>query len=143
MSHHTRLTALKVASFVTAASGFLMIAALVTPAETLLIWFFDLAILPLDGAQGVTAETTRFLTGVCGGVVMSWGAMCWLVTTRVFADDPGLGRAILLPSVLVWFLADGLGSVLAGGWFNVVLNCGFLALFLVPLLKADAPRPRS
>ena len=39
-------------------------------------------------------------------VLVGWGAMFYLLTTRVFVTDPSVGRSIILPAILVWFVVD-------------------------------------
>jgi hypothetical protein len=56
------------------------------------------------------------------------------VVTRVDERDPAGRTTVILPGFAVWFVVDGVGSVLAGAGFNLVLNTPFLLLFAVPIL---------
>jgi len=42
-------------------------------------------------------------------------------------------------SIVSWFAVDSAMSIAAGAWPNVILNCGFLVLFLPPVLGASEP----
>ena len=97
--------------------------------------FVDLAHLPLDRAQGINTETEALLTAISGGLLCGLGAAVWLMAEHLYANDPTLARRMILIALMAWYIPDSLGSLAAGAWFNVVMNSGFLALFLVPLLR--------
>lgn len=142
MSPQVAATTLKAASALVMASGAVMFLSVFTGLQPLLNLFVDLAHLPVDGGQSIESDAALLLTGICGGILVGWGLMAWMVTGHVYAHDPEIGGRILLRSILVWFVIDGTGSVLAGAWFNVVLNCSFLLAFLVPLILAR-PAPAA
>lgn len=134
MTLTTRVTALKIATFVLLiAFGPLLAFSTLPPADVALQSFLSLAL--LDGAQlHLTEPGGRLITAICGGIVTGFGICLWQVITRVYARDPAAGRAIMLPAILAWFVLDSAGSILAGAWFNAVLNTVFVACFLLPLL---------
>ncbi len=134
MSHQRCTAFLQIASLVVIAFGLLMVTALFTPTRALLFLLQDLAFLPLDGQQPTGDPLTGLWTAISGGLMVGWGLSLLLVTRLVYLADPSIGRRIILPSVVAWFLFDSLGSLVVGAWFNVVLNGGFLALFALPLL---------
>ncbi|MEO1089700.1 MAG: excinuclease ABC subunit A [Pseudomonadota bacterium] len=140
MSHQASIRMLEIACFVVIGFGLLLFSTLWTPTAGLLHRFVDLAFLPVDGAQNVASDPAWLMTAISGGVLAGWGVMAWLVTTRVFAHEPSAGKAIILPSLLVWFVIDGAGSILVGAWFNMVMNTAFLLMFAVPVLSLT-PRP--
>jgi hypothetical protein len=125
---------LEAACLVTGGVGLLMVSALVGPPAALLDHFTDLAAWPFDDGQAVDTEAARLLTAISGGLLAGWATMTWLLVRRVYARDPAVGTTVILPGFVVWFVVDGLGSALAGAWFNVVLNTPFLLLFTVPIL---------
>lgn len=105
--------------------------------------------LAFEGAASVTSTITgivfgdsddmatplsRLLAGIVGGVLAGWAVTMWLVVRHLHPQDPGLVRTLLLPGLVVWFVVDGIGSVVSGGGLNVIGNLGFLVLFLPPLL---------
>ncbi|GAB5436665.1 excinuclease ABC subunit A [Falsiruegeria mediterranea] len=99
-----------------------------------LSFFVDLAHLPLDGAQQINTDTEALLSAISGGLLCGLGAAVWLITDHLHARDPALARRMITLTLLAWYVPDSLGSLAAGAWFNVVMNSGFLALFLVPIL---------
>ncbi len=99
--------------------------------------FLDFAHQPYDGGQQITGDAGFLLTAILGGVLVGFGVMIWQVTDVVYSADPAMGRRIILISLLCWFLCDSLGSLLAGAWFNAVINTVILALFLFPLLAGQ------
>ncbi len=140
----TRTTLLKYASAMIFGFGLLFFLSLISPIAALMDLFVDLAFLPYDGIQSATSESAQLLTAIAGGMLTGWGLMFWLVTTRIYAKDPELGKSIMLPSIVVWFLLDSIGSVIVGAWFNVVMNAGFLLSIAGPLMwPTPAPRDYS
>lgn len=140
MTHQTSLTALKFASGFVIVFAALNIASLTTSLSIVMDLFIDFVFLPLDGAQLVDSDAARLWIGISGGLLAGWGLMTWLVTDRVYSRDPAAGRAIILPSILAWFIVDGIGSVAAGAWFNVIVNAAILMMFLIPLLLVRSDR---
>lgn len=114
--------------------GLIMITGPISPLMSWVEAFLDLARQPLDGGQKITEDAALLLNAILGGVLAGFGAMIWLTAERVYRQDAALGRSLILIPLLVWFVCDGVGSVLAGAWFNAVLNTGILVLFLTPLL---------
>ena len=143
MDHRGSLDALQVACLVTGATGLLMVAAVVGPAAPLLDRFVDLAAWPLDGAQAVETDAARLLAAISGGLLAGWATTTWLLLRRVHARDPAVGTTVILPGFAVWFVLDGVGSVLAGATFNLVPNTAFLLLFAVPILREHRRRRAS
>jgi hypothetical protein len=82
----------------------------------------------------MTTPLSRLLAGITGGVLAGWAVTMWMVVRRLHRQDPGLVRAVLVPGLAVWFVIDGIGSVVSGGALNVVGNIGFMVMFGIPLL---------
>jgi hypothetical protein len=103
----------------------------------------DFVFWPVDGLQDASAEATRLLFAILGGITAGWGVMMWCLAGEPLARDPDLVRPILRTSLLAWFVLDSTGSVLAGAPFNAVLNVLILAAFLFPLWsRSRQPAPR-
>ena len=100
----------------------------------------DAVIWPVDGLQGALASETRLLLAILGGITFGWGIMIWQLAGAAMERDPELVRTIIRTSILLWFAVDSTGSVLAGATLNVLANCVFLALFLVPMWRPAAAR---
>jgi len=95
---------------------------------------FDILKWPLDGDPAGFQGDTPALNAVLGGVMVGWATLMYFVLAGPIArGDVELVRPLMI-SVGVWFVVDCTGSLLAGLPGNVVLNVGFLALFLPPLL---------
>lgn len=139
MTHRSSVACLKFASIVLIGFGALFIAALFTPAMAAVELLLDLVIPPFGDARPVAAAETRLLLAISGGVMAGWGVMMWMIVTSVYDEDPALGGRMIVASICVWFVLDGLGSVLAGAWINAFVNVTFLALFTAPvLMRSDA-----
>ncbi|WP_424979576.1 excinuclease ABC subunit A [Leisingera sp. S232] len=115
-----------------------MVLALATPLGAALNLFIDLAFLPVDGAQALTPGSAALMTAISGGLMCGFCVLIYLITQHIYAKDPALGRRLLIPALMAWYLPDSLGSFAAGAWFNVAMNTGLLALFLIPLLQTRA-----
>lgn len=135
MKLNMRIAILKVAAFtLLIGPGVMMVTGPISPLMGLVDVFIDLAHQPVDGGQKVADDAGRLLNAILGGVLIGFGVMIWLVAERVYRGDETLGRTLILIPLLSWCVTDGLGSILAGAWFNAVLNLAILAAFLAPLL---------
>lgn len=133
MSASPTIGRLKFASVVFMASGLLF----ALGAHPLTAWpletLTDIVFWPVDGAQSLAGQEARLMAGICGGIMLGWGVMMWLVVTRLMPDNPALARLLITEGLLVWYVADGTASFFAGGSVNIALNTVLLALFLVPV----------
>ena len=134
MTHQTRVKILKLASILLLiAFAPVMAFSVLPPADWVAQHFLSLA--RLDVSQPyLTDPGGRLVSAILGGVLLGLGISIWQVVSLVYARDPVTGRAILLPTILGWYVLDSAGSILADAWFNAVLNTVFAACFLVPLL---------
>lgn len=114
--------------------GVMMVLAPITPFSAAVDMFLDLAFQPFDGAEQVAGTTALLLNAILGGVLVGFGVMIWMVAEHVYRRDMKLGRTLLLAPILSWFICDSAGSVLAGAWFNGILNVGILAFLTLPIL---------
>lgn len=126
---------LKAASAVVIGFGFLMAPAAVPALSGPTGFLIDLVFWPVDGAEGTASADMRLLCAITGGLLIGWGAMIWLIVTRLYPRDPALARGLILTSVGAWFIVDSLGSLAAGAPLNAVLNVGFLLAFVLPLWR--------
>ena len=102
----------------------------------------DLVFWPLNGQPTLDQPAARLLAAISGGVMVGWGAMLWLVATRLLPADPSLAAALVRTSAVAWFVVDSAASIAAGAPLNAMLNLVFLAAFLLPLAGL-APRPAT
>ena len=143
MTHAAAIRMLKTVSALSAAFGLAMVLALATPLSQALGVFLDLAFLPLDAGQALEPGPASLMTAISGGLMCGFCVLIYLVTEHVYSRDAALGRRLLLPALIAWYIPDSLGSFAAGAWFNVVMNSAFLALFLVPLLLTRPAAART
>ena len=130
---------LKIGAALVVAFGLMMAAASLSTLTAPTAWLIDLVFFPVDGAQTMADPVVRLMSGICGGVLVGWGAMIWLLVTRLLPRDPALTRQLILISVCSWFVIDSTGSVLSGGHWNVLGNLGFLLPFVVPAAQLRSP----
>lgn len=102
-------------------------------------FFADIAHLPMDGEQTIETPTERLFLAIFAGLMLGFAGFVWQITTHVFSKNPNLGAKIMIPAVLAWYIPDGIGSLIAGAWFNVVMNTFFLGLFLLPVILVHKP----
>ena len=114
--------------------GVLTLAGLAFPVMWMIEFFLDLAVLPMDGGQAVDTAAARLMAAILAGLLIGFGVLIWRIADTVFRHDPAQGAALLVPAIGAWYLADSAGSILAGAWFNAVLNTGILAGLLYPVL---------
>jgi hypothetical protein len=130
---------LQVASEFLVVVGLLAALASVPGAAAPMSLLADLIFWPLDGGQAIASEPGHLLAAVAGGVMAGFGVLLYLLSTRLYPQQPELARLLISAGIGVWFVVDSLGSIAAGASLNALANLVFLALFLIPLwLPADA-----
>ena len=95
-----------------------------------------------DRLDGFGAEAARYIAlvhAVLGGVMVGWGCLLYMVTTRALPRGEPSAWSWLTLSLLAWFAPDTAYSLLSGYWQNAELNVSLLELFAVPLWRL---RPR-
>lgn len=124
-----------VAAAVTGFAGLAFAALAAAGATGTLNTIFDLVFLAgeMDAPAG---DAGSFAMGVTGAVLVGWVAMMLvLLTSRRVSALPETWWA-LTTGLVVWFVVDGIVSIAAGAFGNLVLNLGFIALFAPPLIAA-------
>ncbi len=96
----------------------------------------DFVVWPTDGAQSYAAVETRLLVGIAGGLTAGLGAAVFMIAKHVYPQQPAVGRQIITVFMLIWFVVDGLGSIIAGGAYNALANLLFLIPVMLPLMLA-------
>jgi hypothetical protein len=98
---------------------------------------FDLVFLPGE-MNAPAGDAGSFAIGVTGAVLVGWAAMMLvLLSSRSTSSLLDTWRALVI-GLLAWFVVDGIVSIAAGAFGNLVLNLGFVVLFAPPLI---ATRP--
>ncbi len=142
MTVNTRVLILKTLAFLLLIGpGLMMILGAKGPFMPAVNGFLDFAHQPYDGQTAVSGQAGFLLNAILGGILIGFGTMIWMVSEHVFRSDQALGRKIILTALLCWFVTDGLGSVLAGAWFNAVINLVILIAFLIPLMMSAKENP--
>ncbi len=136
MTRTSTQSALKMAASFCILIGLAMAAAPFTFLAPGLSLFLDIAHFPIDGAQSVSGDSLALLSAISGGLLSGMGTAIWLVAHHLYPRDPALAGRIIILSLAAWYLPDSAGSLAAGAWFNLIMNTGFLALFLTPLVLA-------
>jgi hypothetical protein len=133
MSERVSIIWLKIACVITICVGIICALASYPATDAAWLFLFDLLKWPLDGNPGAFDENTRAVNAVLGGSMVGWGLLMLLLSTKqLLTTMPGLSRMMLI-ALFAWFVVDSTGSFLADIPGNVVLNVGFLVLFVPPL----------
>jgi hypothetical protein len=143
MDTNPTVRSLKIASALVIAFGVLGAAAAMPGLSVPMLLLTDIAFWPLDGAQNLAAPETRLFIAISGGLTVGLGVAMWQLARRLYPREPELARSIMLSSMISWFVVDSIGSTLAGAPFNVLLNAGFLLMFIVPLWSARSGAPSA
>jgi hypothetical protein len=140
MTVQTSMIWLRVACVITVVTGLICAMASHPATGGVWLWLFDLLKWPLDGDPAFFADDTRAVNAVLGGTMVGWGVLMYLLaTSQRIQALPELPRLLLI-GIVAWFVVDCIGSLLAGLPGNLVLNVGFLVLFVPPLLVLQRQR---
>lgn len=135
MALSTRILTIKILSFLwLIGPGLLMISSPVTGLGFLTESFLDFAYQPFEGSQPITGKSAALMNAILGGILVGFGVMIWKIAGSLMAENQDLAKNIILTALICWFITDSLGSVLAGAWFNAVINALIFISFLVPLI---------
>ena len=144
MQEHTVVNWLKFGSALVIGFGIVIAGAAHPQTAGIATFLIDLVKWPVDGAQDISSAEMRLLSAVSGGIMIGWGLLLWLVSTRLYIRDSALARTMILTSIGAWFVVDSLASIVAGAALNAGLNVTFLVIFGLPLLRAsEATHARS
>ena len=125
---------LQIASALAILFGVFSVLASFPPTQGGWLLLFDLLKWPIDGDPASFDVTGRALNAVLGGVLIGWGTLMFFLVRHLFPSNEVSLRKVLLASVISWFVFDSAGSCLAGFPGNVILNVGFLIVFVPPLV---------
>ncbi len=105
------------------------------PARLLLEWQ-NQGPLQIDRAARVTL-------GVLGGVMCGWGVTLYAAfqAAHMLGDRGARIWWLILASIVFWFVVDSSLSLATGFALNAVMNCLFLAAFVVPISLSGVLRP--
>ncbi|THV25106.1 hypothetical protein [Peteryoungia ipomoeae] len=132
MTSETASVWLKLASLTVIALG-LIFAAAAHPAGQLPVGLLtDIVFFHLGHSVPIDAAPTRLFLAIGGGVMVGWGAMMWILVTRLMPREPALARLILIEGTLAWFVVDSLGSLASGGYLNIPLNTALMLMIVAP-----------
>jgi hypothetical protein len=87
----------------------------------------------------------RFALGLMGAVTFGWG-LTWMAAIRAAHQLGAAGRPIwglLTVGAMAWFVVDSAISIATGFTLNAVSNAGFVAAFLLPVLRCGMLRDAS
>ena len=136
MTQDTTILWLRAGSGLMIFFGVLIAIATIPAAAAPVEFLADLIFFPLDGAQDVGAPETRLMSAISGGLLIGWGLMMWMLASRLYPQDPGLAKQLIVTSIVAWFIVDSTGSILSGALLNALFNVSFLLIFCVPLWLA-------
>ena len=143
MEIESRARLLKTAAAITMGFGVVIAAAAIPALNLPTALMLDMVVPPVDGAHALDATATRLLSAICGGVLVGWGLMAWILAAEILPGNPALARRLIIPSIGAWFLVDSSMSIAAGAPLNAVLNTGFLILFTLPVLGLETSSAKA
>jgi hypothetical protein len=78
-----------------------------------------------------------FATSITGALIVGWGLFMHQTVEHLARTHAGLLRRALGMAFTVWFVLDQAGSWRNGAYGNLISNCAFYALFMLPLLAGS------
>lgn len=96
----------------------------------------QLIFMDFDGSVTIVTQSERLLSAILGGLIAGWGVILWQLVDKLYRDNPAMIGRMIMTSLLTWYMVDSTASAVAGAPLNFIGNLGFLALFLIPLMRA-------
>ncbi|PLX18207.1 MAG: hypothetical protein C0597_06385 [Marinilabiliales bacterium] len=132
---HTRfyITWLKIACVLTGVTGIIAMAASTPKGAHLWLALFDMLKWPINNDPSEFQSESLALNAVLGGVMTGWASLMYsIIDNQVTKGNFEMLKYISL-SILIWFIVDSAGSILADLPLNVLLNSVFLIIFIIPI----------
>lgn len=79
-------------------------------------------------------EYIVFIYGVVGAVMVGWMVLMIMIVRGPFKQGDVFGWNAVAYSAVSWFVLDSVFSAAAGFPENILLNTGFIVLFIIPLV---------
>lgn len=133
LSNSVVINWIRVASCLTILTG--LLASLASRPETDALWRFTFDLLKgFNPDRATHFDAASFaLNAVLGGVMIGWGTMMLMLSSYI-TKSKHICKIYIL-SLLVWFVCDSVGSILANLLGNCILNVAFLVMYLPPLVS--------
>jgi hypothetical protein len=93
--------------------------------------FLGLKILPVSRTVLLDWESALY-----GAIMIGWGTTLVLVGRLAFVRNDKELMRILIFGIILWLLVEAAFSAYLGVYFNVGVDIGVGALFIIPLIKA-------
>ena len=129
---------LRTTAFITIGFGVLMLVLVPNGPNTVLDGALRL-VLWSDQPTHVDQPAVTLLTAIIGGVALGWGVLVLGLAGPIGRSHRAELRKLVVRRFLAWFVAAGIGSILAGAPLNIVGNALFLAAVLLPLRGTRSP----
>lgn len=100
----------------------------------------ELIFMDFDGSVTIATQSERLLSAILGGMIAALGVILWQLVDKLYMDNPALIGRIILSALLTWYVVDSVASAVAGAPLNFLGNLVFLALFVIPLMRAKPDR---
>ncbi|MBY5931632.1 hypothetical protein KUV51_01370 [Tateyamaria omphalii] len=126
---------LKITALVIGGFAPVMLLGTMTATSAPLQFTMDVLGMPLDGLPLYGDDASRFLAAIMGGLMLGWGATIWCLQAWVYDAAPEGVRRTVVTGLCLWFVLDGIGSVLAGQASNVLFNLLILVSAIGPLWR--------
>ena len=65
--------------------------------------------------------------------MMGWATMMLMLAKHI--ENLASIRKAFITSIIVWFIFDSSGSFVSGVYGNIVFNCFFLGMLLIPIIN--------
>jgi uncharacterized membrane protein len=106
--------------------------------------FIDFCYFRLFSAPPVQlSREALFATSLTGALTVGWGLFMHQTIEHLARSHPAVLRRAVGMAFTVWFVLDQAGSWRNGAYGNPISNCGFYALFMLPLIVSGRPQPST
>lgn len=100
-------------------------------------FLFDLVLWPLDGQQRIDTPMDRLMIATIGATILLVSYIFYSLVAKFHETHTEFVERLIVKGVSGWYVIEAVFSLVAGAPLNLILNAGFAALFLVPILLRD------
>lgn len=97
-------------------------------------FILDISDWPLDNLTTPLDKNTKWLVSIASGLLAALAVILAFIAAPAIKNGDKKTQRIIIYALVSWYIIDGIGSIAADVFSNVIFNSIYLAIALAPLL---------
>jgi len=103
-------------------------------------FILDVSDWPVDNLSAPLDRNTQWLVSISSGLLAALAVLLAFVVAPAIKQGNRRVIRATISALVVWYVVDGVGSIAAGVFSNVIFNTIYLGLALAPLVMIALPK---